>query len=420
MPTTADTSSRRRLPRWMKITVIFALVVANLVALGALYVLRIGQNALATAATDSEVSGVLDARSGDDLLFLIVGSDSRAGLDDLTNFGVAGGARGDVIMLARVDAADSSTQLLSIPRDLWVDIPGHGKNKINAAYAFGGPSLMVETIRGALGVEINHYVEIDFVGFAALIDEVGGITVDFPFAARDLKSGLSVPEGRQTLDGDMALAYARSRKYQESRNGSWVSVDANDIGRTQRQQVVVRAIMSELKQPGSLTEAGDIATAIASHMTIDSSLAEASVGGLAWDFKGILTGSVVGVTLPVRGASIGGQSVVLAVEPEASQVVAEFLSGSVSASAPVRVEVLNGNGVPGAAGDMAARLKSSGFVVGSVGDAGSSDYIETTIIVSAGSSAGKAIVDALGFGVVEVGIVDNGYDAVVVVGSDAP
>lgn len=323
-------------------------------------------------------------------------------------------------MLVRFDSSTSAVQILSIPRDLYVDIAGHGQNRINAAYAFGGPSLMVETIRDSLGVEINHYVEIDFVGFQSLIDELGGIELWFPYPARDLKSGLDVDAGTQTLDGDTALAYARSRKYQELQNGTWVSVNADDIGRTKRQQEVVGAIVAELKRPSSITEAGDIAKAMARHMTIDSTLATSSVASLAWTFRGILTGSIEGATLPTYGMTIDGRSVLIADEPDASAVLANFRAGTVFSSQPLRVQVLNGNGVKGSAGDMSRTLESMGFLVESVGDADTANFAQTIVLVSDGSGNGEIIVDALGFGVVQVGSVDNGYDAVVIVGADAP
>ena len=323
-------------------------------------------------------------------------------------------------MLVRFDSSTSAAQILSIPRDLYVDIAGHGQNRINAAYAFGGPSLMVETIRKSLGVEVNHYVEIDFVGFQSLIDELGGIELWFPYPARDLKSGLDVDAGTQTLDGDTALAYARSRKYQELQNGTWVSVNADDIGRTKRQQEVVGAIVAELKRPSSITEAGDIAKAMARHMTIDSTLATASVASLAWTFRGILTGSIEGATLPTYGMTIDGRSVLIADEPDASAVLANFRAGTVFSSQPLRVQVLNGNGVKGSAGDMSRTLESMGFLVESVGDADTANFAQTIVLVPDGSGNGEIIVDALGFGVVQVGSVDNGYDAVVIVGADAP
>ena len=416
---TPSSSSRRWLPRWLKVTTLFLLVVANLAALGILWAVRTGQGVLATADTDSQVSDVLDVATGDDLTFLIVGSDSRAGLDDLDNFGAVGGQRGDVVMLVRLNQASSTAQMLSIPRDLWVDIPGHSKNRINAAYAFGGPTLMVETIKQNLDVEVNHYVEIDFVGFAALVDELGGIEIAFPFAARDPKSGLDVEAGSQTLNGDMALAYARSRKYQEYQNGSWVSVNASDIGRTARQQDVIRGILAELKRPSSITEAGSVASAMAEHMTIDSNLATSSVAALAWGFKGILAGAIDGATLPTAGATKEGKSVVLISEPEAGAMLANFRAGLPLAEQQLRIQVLNGSGVTGAAGEMSRTLESDGFSVESIGDADTTGYSQTVIIVPEGSTDGDRIASALGFGVVQVGIVDNGYDAVVITGADA-
>ena len=411
---------RRGLPKWLKIAIIAVLVLANLGALGIFWALNTGQDILALATTDREVVRELTEATGDSLVFLVVGSDSREGLDSLKNFGSAGGQRGDVIMLIRLDQTTSRAQMLSIPRDLWVDIPGQGKGKINAAYAYGGPALMVQTIRENLGIEVNHYVEVGFVGFIAMVDDLGGIEMSFPYSARDVSSGLRVEGGTQVVDGYTALAYARSRKYQEHQNGSWVSVDASDIGRTQRQQQVVRAILTELKTPSSITEAGQIAGSLAQHMTIDATLAESSVAGMAWDFRGLLTGSIDGQTLPVYGDTIDGASVVIAEEPAASAMIADFLGGSPTvSSAPIRIQVLNGNGITGAAGRMSATLEEAGFEVASLGNADSRDYTTTAVLVPAGSDAGERIVTELGFGVVEVGSVDNGYDAVVIVGADA-
>jgi len=413
------TPARSGLPKWLKVTIIVLLVVANVAALAFVWVVQTGNNLLSGAATDSEVVAVLDPTSGGDRTFVIVGSDTREGLDSLENFGAAGGARSDAVMLVRIDPSTGGAQMLSIPRDLRVEIPGHGTNKINAAFAFGGPSLLVETLKSNLNVEVNHYVEVDFVGFQALVDELGGIDMSFPNQARDAKSGLDVQAGAQSLDGFQALAYARSRSYQELQNGSWVSVDANDIGRTQRQQEVMRSIVSKMKRPGSIAEAGDIASSMAQHMTIDAELAGESVAAMVWDFKGLLAGSIDGATLPTYTESIGGSSFQIARQPEADAMLANFRAGVPFDNQPLQVEVLNGNGTAGAAGDMSARLESLGFQVVSIGNANSSTYAETTVIVPAGSEDGETIVDALGFGVVEHGAVDNGYDAVVIVGSDA-
>ncbi len=407
---------RRGLPKWLKVTIIVSLVLANLALVGVFYVVNVGENALAEADTNTDVTDVLDESTGD-LTFLVVGSDSREGLDDLTNFGVAGGERSDVIMLVRLDN-EGRAQMLSIPRDLWVDIPGNGKNKINSAYSFGGPQLLIQTLKQELGVEINHYVEIDFVGFMELIDELGGIDIFFPNPARDESSGLDVEAGMQRLDGKQALAYARSRKYQELQDGRWVGVDANDIGRTTRQQEVIRAIMSELKTPSSVGDAGNIANSLARHMTIDSRLADASVAGLFFQFASILGGDVEGATLPVVSGTEKGLSVVYADEPAATNMLRNFGAGAPFASQPLRVQVLNGNGVSGSAGDMARQLEDLGYIVVGVGDA-PRHYETTTVVVAAGSAVGSEVVSALGFGEVANSEVDNSVDAVVIVGSDA-
>jgi LCP family protein required for cell wall assembly len=410
---------RRGLPKWLKAGIITLLVLANLVALGLYWALSTGQDVLALAEADEAVVSELSTASGDTLIFLLVGSDSREGLDDLENFGSAGGRRGDVIMLVRLNRATGDAELLSIPRDLWVDIPGQGSGKINAAYAYGGPSLLVQTIRQNLGIEVNHYVEIGFVGFMEMVDELGGIELTFPYPARDVSSGLDVEAGTQMVDGKTALAYARSRKYQEHQDGGWVSVDADDIGRTQRQQQVMRAILSELKTPASVAEAGEIAGSLARHMTIDANLARSSVGALAWDFKGLLGGDLEGQTLPVYGDSVGGASIVRADEPDASAMIDAFLAGTSVTLQPLRVQVLNGNGVSGAAGAMSSTLEEAGFEIAGIGNAESRNYLETTVLVPDGSEAGERIVAELGFGVVQFGSVDNGYDAVVIVGADA-
>jgi LCP family protein required for cell wall assembly len=409
----------RGLPRWLKAGIITVLVLANLTALGMFWALSTGQDVLAQANTDHEVVTELSEPVGESLVFLLVGSDSRQGLDDLTNFGSAGGERGDVIMLVNLDKSTGKASMLSIPRDLWVDIPGHGQDKINSAYGFGGPGLLVQTIRENLGIEVNHYVEVGFVGFIDMIDELGGIELDFPYPARDVSSGLDVEAGTQIVDGETALAFARSRKYQQLEDGQWVSVDADDIGRTQRQQEVVRAILAELKTPASIVEAGDIAGSLARHVTIDASLASSSIASMAWDFRALLTGSVDGETLPVYGDSVGGASIVRASEPEASDVIGRFTGGQVADSAPLRVQVLNGNGVSGAAGAMSAALEEAGFDIVGVGDAQSKDFAVTTVVVPEGSTFGDRILARIGFGVVEFGKVDNEYDALVIVGADA-
>jgi LCP family protein required for cell wall assembly len=417
---------RRGLPRWLKATVVSLLVVANLAVLGVWWTIRTAESAFrSNAVTLDDVVPELAARPTEDaepLYFLLIGSDSREGVDT-KQFGDFAGARGDVVMVARLDRAEGEALILSIPRDTLVPIEGHGENKINSAYAFGGAPLMVKTVRDAFDLPLHHYVEIDFAGFQSLVDELGGVRMTFAHAARDPKSKLDVPAGSVTLDGFQALAFARSRSYQELRDGQWRSVDASDIGRTQRQQALVMAILSDLKRPSTIAEAGSIVASIAQHMTVDSALADSSLAELAFSMRS-LGGSDIGTaTLPTVGATRNGASVQLLDEPAATRVLEGFKQGRFPADEDGdsidAVDVLNGNGVAGNAGTWALHLGEAGYTVGRVDNA--DERLETTVVVveADNSAAAADLVEELGFGTVEVGTVRDGVDAVVILGADA-
>jgi LCP family protein required for cell wall assembly len=167
--------------------------------------------------------------------------------------------RSDSIMLVRTDPDKHRISYLSVPRDLRVDIPGHGTGKINAAFALGGPALAMQTITGVTGIEINHIVLVDFNSFRDLIDELGGVTVNvpapivsnrfdcpFPTASQCQRwEGWRFAKGKQKLDGRRALIYSRIR---ENR----LNPAENDLTRGERQQAVVQAIGDKLTSPGTL------------------------------------------------------------------------------------------------------------------------------------------------------------------------
>ena len=424
-----DESPRpRSQKRWFKRVLIALLVLANLSVFFVYWQLRTIENAVVESADtipEAEFDQVLvdiSEDSAEPVTFLIIGSDSREGLDDLSNFGEAGGQRADVIILLQIHPDDGTAQMLSIPRDLWVNIPGHGHNKINAAFAFGGAGLMVETVSRETGVDINHYMQVDFVGFQAIVDELGGVPINFPYPARDSKSGLRVEAGTQTLGGAQALAYARSRSYQELQGGSWVSVDANDIGRTRRQQQLIFSIIRTVARPSSVPELGDIVESFAQHLTIDSRLAQGSMLELGWRMRNVRPDNIDAATLPTYGDTVEGASILRRLEPDASQMLAAFQNGDrlVDLSETMRVTVLNGNGISGSATDWSDYLESLGFDVKSIGDADRKDFATTTILVRPEDvSRGNEISAALGFGVVEAGTVSEEIDAIIVMGLDA-
>ncbi|MEX1133672.1 MAG: LCP family protein [Acidimicrobiia bacterium] len=267
-------------------------------------------------------AGNLPSLAEGDGVYLIVGSDSRENLpDDLEgSFGDFAGARADVIILAQV--ANGRRQLLSIPRDLKVDIPGEGTNKVNAAYAFGGPDLLVETVAEATGIRPNHYLEVEFAGFAGIVDAVGGIELDIPYPARDAKSGLDIAAGTQTVDGATALAYARSRSYEELRDGEWVAQGGGDIARAARQREVLTKIMAEASSVSGLVRSPWVMGAVGSNLTADSNLSLFTLAATGWAMRS--ASETDSVTLPVTGVEEGGISYLVRDEPAATEVLEAF------------------------------------------------------------------------------------------------
>lgn len=277
---------------------------------------------VAFADFQMEDAGPVSSLASGDGVYLIVGSDSRENLpDDLEGrFGDFGGARADAIILAQV--ADGGRQLLSIPRDLKVDIPGHGTNKINAAYAFGGPDLLVETVAQATGIRANHYLEVEFGGFAGIVDALGGIELHFPHPARDAKSGLDVGAGTKTVDGSTALAYARSRSYEELRDGSWVSEGGGDIARAARQRQVLLEIIETASSPSGVIRSPMVVSAVGSHLTADSGLTLLNLARTGWSMRSASDTDTA--ILPVRGSNEGGVAYLVRSEPAATEMLEAF------------------------------------------------------------------------------------------------
>jgi LCP family protein required for cell wall assembly len=273
------------------------------------------------------VGQVLTPEGGAGTNYLIVGTDSRAGLDDSINNAdlVVGdgvqGSRSDTIVVMRVSSAGNL--MLPIPRDLYVPIAGtKGKNRINTAIE-GGPERLIQTVQQSLGVPIHHYVEIDFVGFLDLVDAVGGITIDFDAPASDPKSGLDIKQaGPQKLDKDMALAYVRSRTYTRIINGKPVVDPRGDLGRIERQQIFLHAVMSQVGNARNPVTVAHIGDAIASNLKVDDKIGFFDAVGLARKLAGLNPETVDLPTKPTRTSA--GAAVLLPKEPGAGQAFARF------------------------------------------------------------------------------------------------
>ena len=238
---------------------------------------------------------------------LVLGSDSR---------GANSTARADSIVLMRTDPGKHLISMLSIPRDLYVTIPGHGRTKINAAYAVGGAPLLIRTINSLTGLQVNHIVLVNFAGFKELIDSLGGVTL---YNKRKIVSSQPFdghnwvfPKGTITLDGRRALAYSRIRHTTNPQD--------TDITRTQRQQLVMQSLSHQLVSFSSLLHLPSIGSSLAKPLATDLSANE--LLGIGWNkFRASRTLEChAGGTPQV----IGGQDVLLSV-PENRQVVQMFL-----------------------------------------------------------------------------------------------
>lgn len=332
-----------------------------------------------------------EAHSGN---FLLIGSDIRPKNEsaaDAASFGDANsqtGQRSDTIMVVHVDPSAKHILLVSFPRDLLVDIPGVGRSKINAAYNYG-PQKIIDTIQSNFNVSVNHYLEVDFRSFRGIVDALGGVTIYFPAPARDTVTGLNVfvpPGGAcQRLDGGSALAFVRSRHYEELVSGKWLRDPTADIGRIKRQQDFLRKISSETAHQavGSFTKAKDIADrALQTGLTKDTTLTRGDVLGLIGAFLHIDPADPAQLeaqTFPWRtGPNYRGQSVLYPNEAEAAPLLARLRSfggASTATSASkvlpssVQVRVLNGTRRGGLAGITIAALQQAGFSPAGIGDA---------------------------------------------------
>lgn len=286
--------------------------------LGATGMLIAARQAIDSVTRIPEVAAQLSPSASAIENFLLVGSDSRAGIDpsapDAGGIGTeadVSGHRSDTIMILRRDKTTGDAALLSIPRDLWVQVPGHdGKRRINAAFN-DGPQVLVQTLQNELGLPIHHYVEIDFVGFKALVDALGGVQVCVDYPTRDVNTGLDITEpGCHVLDGMQALAYSRSRHYEEFREGDWHEDPASDLGRTKRQQKFVdQALQTALDRiKVDPFAAGRLITAIGSSLRVDDELDPVSA---AASLRSAVDAGIATYSLPVFGKNISGNSVLL-------------------------------------------------------------------------------------------------------------
>jgi LCP family protein required for cell wall assembly len=279
--------------------VVIAFVVVGLVVTGAV--------ALVNRAIDDRIAGIPRVALPEGALapsagvghgpvnFLVVGSDSQPGVD---------GARSDTTFVARVTC--HGMEAVWFPRDLLVTVPGHGLQRLNSAYSFGGPQTVVDTLRLNFDLSINHYVELDMRSFRDVVDAIGGVRLAFPTATRDELSGLSVPAGCRRVDGATALAVARSRHVEQYRDGAWQPASpAADISRLQTQQDLVFALAGAVRakvaaDPGSLPRLTD---ALLRRVRVDRTLTARDALAFARVLVSLDRGRLTLHTLPIQVAT---------------------------------------------------------------------------------------------------------------------
>lgn len=392
-------SRKKRRRKKVLVGALVSLVCVCLIGAGAAfaYIYSINKN-LQNRVDDALLSVLSPVDTPTDPFYvLLLGTDGSAereaedGLDE-------GSYRSDSLMLARVDPKAKKAAIISIPRDLLVDIPGNGQQKINAALALGGPSLAVKTVSTLAGVPITHYAEVNFDGFSAMVDTLGGIEVDVPITIDDPEAGGHLDAGVQTLDGNGALILCRSRH-------SYDDYGAGDIYRAANQRMVLSAIAQKMLSADPLSLGGSVST-LSQFVTTD--LDVAAIVGIAQTMRGIdAAEDIYTAVAPTTSEYKNGgwyeildktawKEMIKRLDeglPPVSSSEVDLSTGTVLASAggksegstykvnkSTSIRVRNGSGVDGVCDLAMKKLQAMGYERINTGNADSFDYQDTIII----------------------------------------
>ncbi|GHH47832.1 LCP family protein [Streptomyces candidus] len=256
-----------------------------------------------------DLSKVIDRpEEGDCTTYLIVGSDSREGMTaeekKKLHTGSAEGKRTDSMMI--LASCGSGNTMISLPRDSDVEIPSfvgsesgkrfenrHIRMKLNAAYAQDGPELLVRTVEHNTGLRIDHYAEIGFAGFANIVDALGGVELDIPKAFKDKKSGADFQAGKQTLNGEQALAFVRTRY-----------AFGSDLERTKNQQKFLSALASQAATPGTILNPFSLYPTLGAGLdtlVVDKDMGLFDLGEMFFAMKGVQGGEGKSMNMPISG-----------------------------------------------------------------------------------------------------------------------
>jgi LCP family protein required for cell wall assembly len=382
------------------------------------YLVRVADASVGrTDAIPATGNSDVDGGDGQEMNLLLVGMDSRTGLtpeqqEQFSTGDPDGVLNTDSMMLAHVPADGSGASFVSLPRDTYVSIPGHGEGRLNSAYSRGynategsdadrdaaGAQLLIQTVSQLSGLRIDHFAEIDLLGFINLSTIVGGVQVNLCEATSDPLSGANFPAGEQTITGADALKFVRQRH----------GLPRVDLDRVVRQQVYIAGMLRNVLSSDLLLDLGKqkaIVEQVGSSLTLDRGL---NLFDLAAQMQGVEPGAITFQTIPgLTPARIDGADVL---EPPSDKDVKAFFASlaatpaaAPSSAAPtseapsvapgdVTVSVLNGSGVSGAASKAATALAGAGFEASSGGNADPTDT--TTVTHPTGDDAAAGLVAA--------------------------
>ena len=353
------------------------------------------------------------------LNILVIGSDSRAGLGRRFGTGIDG-ARSDTSMMLHIAPGHRQADIISFPRDSMVPIiacqadgvgnPGQQAQpgqleRLNSTFAFGGAPCLWKTLEQVTGIRIDHFIEVDFSGFKAIVNDVGGVPVCLPYAVKNPLSGLNLTAGRHLVTGAQALAFVRTREN---------TGDGSDTERIRRQQFFLAAVMQKLKSSNLLTQPNRIYSVVrdaAKSLTTDSGLDLSTMLRIANSMKSLNSSAVQFITVP-NGPYPGDPAAELewsqpqadnlfkAIEtdqgvpaPVAKKAAPAAKAGPTESPTQVAVQVLNGSGVAGVASTAANALTGAGFHVTGQGNAQNFNF--TSSVIEYSSPAQLAAVNTL-------------------------
>ncbi|GAA1147679.1 LCP family protein [Nesterenkonia lutea] len=285
-----------------------ALIIVSVIAVlvvGALVAAMMYLNSLSSAYEENaqvfeesfpeEEGRPVKAEDDESINILLLGSDANGGSGESENLpDVPQGGRSDTMMFVHIPEDRDSVQIMSIPRDLWVEVPGQGQHKINAALSLGGLPLTISTIESLFDARIDHVAAVDMLGFTGLVDALGGVTVNSSYEESfTTGEGFTFQPGEQTMNSEEALSFVRHRK----------SFPDGDLQRVKNQQAFIRAVIDETLTPGNLSNPGrvqDMVETFSPHLIVDDTLDSSTVASLGWNMRGAAN-SVDMFTVPTDG-----------------------------------------------------------------------------------------------------------------------